>query len=861
MAKMCSLAIGSSTMLHAQKLAAARGTLGRLAALLNVGMIAVAGLAGFWIWSSYEQEIRSAEKTSQNYAAIIERDFSATLSRIDTHILEFSRSIPDAALDKTAASEFADTLDAALDLRRHRFPELSGLRISDATGEILYSTDSATSPRIDVADRAYFRQARDHREIELVYETTISRANGRPNLMLAKALRTPQGDFRGVVTAAIELKYFQDLFSSLDVGNRGNIAIFRQDDFSTIVQRSANASRNDAPRRMSATERSLIGTGQAMATFDAVSDYDGVPYIASLHALDFYPFAISVALSRDEVLKDWKIRSSLAVGLLVFLAFLAILLRRASNRQQTAIIDLANGEANLRTISDNASVGIVVFVEERCVFANGHVERMLGYDMHEIQQIPIGDLPHPEDRPLMFERHRRRLAGEEIPSRYETRLLAKDGNAIPVEINAAVTKWNGEPAVIAVFSDISARKQAEAERQTLESRLREAQKMEAIGKLTGGMAHDFNNYLGVIIGNLDLLEGLIAKETQASKLLASAMSGALRSADLNRSLLAFARRQPLAPQSVDPNRSVDAVATLLRRTLGEDIALNTDLAPDIWPIWIDASQLDSCIVNLANNARDAMPEGGSLTISTRNLQADDLYAAATSGMVLGDYVLIEITDSGSGMPPETMSQAFEPFFSTKPVGHGTGLGLSMVYGFTKQSGGHVALYSEIGHGTTVRLYLPRHDGAGRTDVAPADKSAALIGGPETILVVEDNIQMRQTAITQLASLGYRVMEAEHGAAALAILDQHQTHIDLLFTDIVMPGDLDGYSLAALAIERRPSIGILLTSGFPRNTMRTVGMDTDGIDLLTKPYRLDHLMNAVRTALNRKRGTAETPSRA
>jgi nitrogen-specific signal transduction histidine kinase len=386
-----------------------------------------------------------------------------------------------------------------------------------------------------------------------------------------------------------------------------------------------------------------------------------------------------------------------------------------------------------------------------------------------------------------------------------------------------------------------------------EEQLAQAQKMEAVGQLTGGLAHDFNNYLGVIIGNLDLLQetGDIAPEQK--KLVDASLNSALRATELTQQLLAFSRRQPLDPRRIDVNQNLNAIIGLLQPTLGETIVLKTELAPDIWPVTLDSAQLDSCIVNLATNAHDAMPDGGNLTINTRNAQLDEQYAETNPDTAPGDYVLIEVSDTGAGMPPDTVAQVFEPFFTTKDVGKGSGLGLSMVFGFVKQSGGHVKIYSEVGHGTVVRLYLPRADEDEDEDeandavasVAPTQNSVPT--GTEIILVVEDNEPVRQTAVKQLTWLGYRTVEATNGAAAQAILDQHEKHLDLLFSDVVMPGKPGGYELVEIALERRPGIKTLLTSGFPGDTLNRKGTDTT--KLLGKPYLLEELAQAVRSVLD------------
>ena len=378
------------------------------------------------------------------------------------------------------------------------------------------------------------------------------------------------------------------------------------------------------------------------------------------------------------------------------------------------------------------------------------------------------------------------------------------------------------------------------ERVRMEQRLREVQRMESIGQLTGGLAHDFNNYLAVVIGNLDLLADCRYDDPEAPKLIEGALAGAQRGAELTRSLLAFSRRQPLNPRSLDVGQRVNDVARLLKRTIGEKITLDVQVARGLWPVEIDAAQLDSAIVNLANNARDAMPDGGTLTLAVRNA------AAGTAEQPAGDHVLIEMIDTGRGMDEATQARAFEPFFSTKGPGHGTGLGLSMVHGFVHQSGGTIRLQSAKGKGTTVQLFLPR---ARRPVARAAPAGAALPRGTESVLVVEDNADVRAMVVAQIKSLGYRVAEADSGDAALAVLEERPDGFDLLISDMVMPGEIDGLGLAKMARQRWPKLAILLTTGFSDVIVDEAG-DGKAVDfgVLRKPYRKADLARAMRAAL-------------
>lgn len=417
-----------------------------------------------------------------------------------------------------------------------------------------------------------------------------------------------------------------------------------------------------------------------------------------------------------------------------------------------------------------------------------------------------------------------------------TRKLA-DGRILQVTEHAA---RNG--GIIGIGADVT-------EQIKIEEQLRAVQKMEALGQLTGGMAHDFNNYLGVIVGNLDMLKEFGSDNPAAARHIAAALAGALRGAELTQSLLAFSRRRRLDPRITDLNERVDGVMKLLARTLGEGIEISISLAPELWPVEVDAAQFDSCIVNIAANARDAMPDGGMLSIVTRNEILDATYARLNAGVVPGAYALIELADTGTGMAPEILERVFEPFFTTKGPGHGTGLGLSMAYGFVKQSGGHIKIYSEPDHGTTVRVYLPRATIAGVVEYAASAHASPAPAGTETVLVVEDNEQLRATAEAQLASLGYRVLQAPDGHAALKIMERDAAAIDLLFSDVVMPGGMDGYALARAAAERYPRIRVLLTSGFPGDTLARLGAKAKAFPLLGKPYRRDELARAIREALD------------
>jgi PAS domain S-box-containing protein len=494
---------------------------------------------------------------------------------------------------------------------------------------------------------------------------------------------------------------------------------------------------------------------------------------------------------------------------------------------------------------------VAIFMLDRdgkVVLWNESAERIFGYTGEEA----LGRFP-----PYLVDEHMAEFSaniagaaeGRAATGFLETQRRRKDGSLIDVSVRwARVTDEAGQMlGIMYAVADTT-------ERKKLESHLRQAQKMEAVGTLTGGMAHDFNNLLGVIILNLDVLREKLAgdpgaedprpDDPEVDELTREAMTAALRGAELIRRLLAFARRQPLQPQRTDVNKLVTEITKLLDRTLGEEVKITLDLDDALWPTAVDPAQLEASLANLATNARDAMPNGGTLTIATGNRQLDEDYALQYAEVTPGDYAMTEVSDNGAGMTPEVLLQVFEPFFTTKAPGKGTGLGLSMVYGFIKQSGGHINIYSEVGVGTTVRLYLPRA-AVGTAAVERAEPHAFARGRGQTVLAVEDNPGMRRIVVRQLTEIGYRVSEAEDARAALQVIESQP--VAVLFTDVVLPGGISGYELAHIVSSRWPAIRIVLTSGFPENRITENG-NSRNFKLLSKPFRKEDIGRIIGDAL-------------
>jgi PAS domain S-box-containing protein len=476
---------------------------------------------------------------------------------------------------------------------------------------------------------------------------------------------------------------------------------------------------------------------------------------------------------------------------------------------------------------------------------------VLGWTEHELVGRSFLDLIHPDDYQATMDEVRKLEQGATTFS-FENRYACKDGTYRTIS-------WTAVPDdgfLHAVGRDVTQERQAAAMLRQTELALLQAQKMEAIGNLTGGVAHDFNNLLQVVAGNLQLLSKDVTGNEKAERRITNALAGVNRGSKLASQLLAFGRRQALEPKVLNIGRLVRGMDEMLRRTIGEGVEIETIISGGLWNALIDPMQIENAVLNLAINARDAMEGFGKLTIEAGNAYIDDAYARAHNDVAPGQYVVLSVTDTGSGMSPELMAKVFEPFFSTKPEGKGTGLGLSMVYGFVKQTGGHVKLYSEVGHGTTIKMYFPRS--AQHEDIAVEQNNLAVEGGQETILVAEDDEGVRATVVETLQDLGYRVLKAPDAAAALTIIESGVA-VDLLFTDVVMPGPLKSTELAKKAKERIRGIAVLFTSGYTENSIVHGGRLDAGVQLLSKPYSREQLALKIRLVLNNRQPKTVPPS--
>jgi signal transduction histidine kinase/CHASE3 domain sensor protein/ActR/RegA family two-component response regulator len=567
--------------------------------------------------------------------------------------------------------------------------------------------------------------------------------------------------------------------------------------------------------------RAIVNTDAGLTSMDAV--------LAELRAImDAANTRLNSRLAQAET-SDERVTLTFVIASIVSALALvagALLLARAYRRA-------AISERLLQATLDSVREGVAAFdAAGRLQVWNHPFATLLGVDEGEIRRgAPFSGMAakasmlaepdaagRPADRPILVERKGER------------------GTFVEVFHNPAA-----DGSYVTTLLDVTGRHQAE-------EALRQAQKLEALGQMTGGIAHDFNNLLTIIMGSLELLRRSVGRDDKALDRIDMVNVAAERAARLTQQLLAFARRQPLQPEVVNLGHLMQEILPLIRRAVGEPITVECITAGGLWTTTVDASQFQSAVLNLAINGRDAMPDGGKLTIEVGNAALDDAYAARHAEVEPGQYVLFAITDTGKGMDAVTAARALDPFFTTKPAGEGTGLGLPQVYGFVKQSGGHLKIYSEVGEGTAVKLYLPR--GFGQENAQPARVPALAVTGTETVLVVDDDEIVRATVASMLEELGYAVVLAANGAEALAILETDEdASIDLLFTDVVMPGPIGGRKLAERAVAIRPALKVLFTSGYTENAIVHNGRLDPGVELLSKPYGRERLAAKIRRVLD------------
>jgi PAS domain S-box-containing protein len=821
------------------------------------GVLVVLLAAGLW-WRKAEA-IRAGESRAENLTLILGDHLARTIGAIDTALGQLAvhgRRVG-------GAREPAEIWRPVLNAAAANLSGVGSLSVVDDAGVITHSTipEIVGQSRRDLIS---FRQLATDANDTLVADIPFPTRTGRLLIPIGRRLTTPDGAFNGAVVATFEPERLRDFYRAIDVGRSGTVwvlhpagsVLFREPSRADPMGQSAE--RNPILQRQRA--------GQPADFLQASFEPNGPSYLTAYRTIANPPLVVAVSLAEGDVLAEWRRELFIATGVVSLMGLLLLLSGAWINREisaranadtrllaqaeaLTATVaerDRANSElraseARFQAIMDHSPLTVGVRdLAGRYVFINRAFESLLGQPAAAVLGKTPDQIVSPAISALLKADHQAVIERKQ-PIQREITWPRPSGDRTLLDVKFPILDAAGTVVAIGrIGADITDQKRAEAE-------LAHAQRMDAVGQMTGGVAHDFNNLLTAILLNADVLAQRLPDGDPLRPVAEGTLKAAERGAALTSRLLAFSRRQLLEPQSTDVNKLVTGIEELVQRTVGDHVDVTLVLAGDVWTATVDRGQLETAIVNLAANARDAMPDGGRLTLETANAELDDSYAALHPDVAPGQYVMIAVGDTGTGMSAEVAARAFEPFFTTKEVGRGTGLGLSMVYGFAKQSAGHVKFYSEVGIGTIVRLYLPRSDASEAEATAPSG-ATALPTGTETILFVEDDALVRTQTEKQLTALGYHVIAAVNAADAIRHV-RGGLRPDLLFTDVVMPGGMNGRQLADQLSKELPGLKVLFTSGYTHGIMTGQSTSIAPGQLLNKPFRRRDLAVKVREALD------------
>jgi PAS domain S-box-containing protein len=823
----------------------------RLRTRVNVALLCVF-LAFAVLWAlllgyRFEQTVEQGERRADNLSLLLAEHLRRSVDAVDATLLQLAQHSQQVGGPRAAPETWASVLQAALAAAEG----IGALSTVDETGVIAASTDPSLVGQSRRAQTLFSQFAANPRSGLRAGEPIRSTSSDHLVIPLVRSLVTADGQFAGLVVARLEPERLREFYRSIDVGPNGVITVLHPEGFVLFREPSKNDPIGEPAQShpVFQAQRQKPGSGLLRGPLQP----GGLDYISAYRTTPLAPLVVVVSLAEQDVLATWWNVTLLAIGLTVALGvalLLAAYLITREARDRTVAMErlVETGEAlrasqqRLRAMMEHAPLLMVEkALDGRFTFVNRAFEERLGIPAAEAVGKTVYQL-FSQERADAQARMDREVVESKAPVQRELIVTSPTGSRNLLFTKFPLLDANGEvEAIGSIAADVTDLKHAEAQ-------LAHVQKMEAIGQLTGGVAHDFNNLLTAILLNSDVLADRI-QDDRLRPLAEATRTAAERGADLTKRLLAFGRRQTLEPRPTDVNALVHGMEQLLRRTLGEHIAIEFRPAADLWPARVDPGQLEAAVINLAVNARDAMPQGGRITIETSNVELDQAYASRNADASPGDYVLVDVTDTGSGMAPEVVARAFEPFFTTKDVGKGTGLGLSMVYGFLKQSGGHARIYSEVGLGTVVKLYLPRSEVAAEAPTLRPRAANELPTGGESILLVEDDPLVRKHTEAQLVALGYQVIAAENAADAIKLVETG-TKPDLLFTDIVMPGAMNGRQLADKLRQRWPELKVLYTSGFSHGMLDgALGGQIPGKYLLGKPFRRADLAGKVREILD------------
>ncbi len=829
--------------------------------MLAASVLLPTALFGYLTWRDHDAYLERAEERVRQTTEILHEHA--------LKVLETQEIAMDWLENRIEGLDWAEIERRELELHElvtsivERYEQIVQMGVMDPQGRLVASTVYPVPPT-NLGNRDYTQALMAGFRGTYIGEPIVGRFTAKPQFVTARARRGVFGKFNGGMFVSAHQDYFVDFWRATARAEGSTVTMFRDDGVllatsgheTQIVERM----RSDSPllaRIKLADQGIFVGPAE-----------EGVgTAIYGFKKLRHYPAYVAYAISTDAVFAPW--RQQLArYGLLTLLIAMSLVamtlltmryvigqersasqladtterLRAEMRSREQAETDMRRSQEDFRYLYLKTPVMLhSINRDGRLINVSDYWLESLGYTRDEVIGRRFSDFIAEPGRTHARDVGRQMLIQEGHRLQVPYQLIRKDGSMIDVLMNALAQRDEHGEFVrsLTVTFDVTDWKRTEAQ-------LRQAQKMEAIGQLTGGVAHDLNNLLTVIMAGLERAERNPADAGRLRRAIETAQRGAERAASLTTQLLAFSRRQPLEPKAVEVGRLLTRMTELLRRTLGEAIEIEAVAGGGLWLAYCDPSQLENALVNLALNARDAMPGGGKLTLEASNAHLDHDYAQTNPDARPGRYAMISVTDTGCGMSVDVLEHAFEPFFTTKPEGRGTGLGLSQVFGFIKQSGGHVKIYSEVGHGTTVKIYLPRAQ-PGVVDTEEHAAADASPRGHETVLVVEDDPDVRAAVVEMVEDLGYAVVQAGNPDDAFAMLNQQ--HIDLLFTDVVMPGTMKSTELAERARQLQPRIKVLFTSGYSENAIVHHGRLDVGVHLITKPYKRDQLARRMRQLLD------------
>ena len=835
----------------------------RVRTLLVVAYALLASALAIALLINRNQAVHEGQRRAETLAFILGDHLVRTVSGIDTTLAELAL-IGSRVGGSTADSEAWGPL---LETAKSGVSGIAVLVIADETGVIRHSTLPLLIGQ-SRADGFLFRRLSTDPGAGLVVDKPLrGLASGQWVIPFGRRLVNSEGKFSGIVVATLEPGRLREFYRTIDIGRGGLVSVLHPEQ--AVLFREPSAGDPTGQYEQDNPLIALQKNGAASGFLHASLTRGGATYFTGYRVLADPPLLIAVSLSEREILGAWW-ASAITSGVIMaaFGALLLIVSRMimgeiraraeveqrlqvqtaeltsALERRQRSEDALRATQAQFQSIMDHSPMqvclrdlqGRFIFVNKAYVEFSGETEeRILGRTFHELRPKEHADIVAAQDREVIAKRK---------AMQWEMAVPKPQGLRTVMIVKFPIYDKNGAVILVgSIVADVTEQKRAE---QTII----QSQRIDSLGQLTGGIAHDFNNLLTSILLNADVLASVL--DDKLKPLAESVRMASERGADLTRRLLAFSRRQMLEPRPTDIRELLASMEPLMHRTLGEHIEIKTVHAAGLWYATIDPGQLENAVLNLAVNARDAMPNGGRLTIETSNVELDAEQIAAFPESKPGQYVMVAVGDTGCGMTADVAARAFEPFFTTKDVGKGTGLGLSMVYGFVKQSGGHVRITSEVGVGTVVRLYLPRSAEAEAAASATPAAARDLPRGNETILFVEDDPMVREHTGKQIVGLGYAVITAENAVDAMRLADDGYVP-DLLFTDVVMPGGMNGRQLALKLRERWPNLRVLYTSGYAHGQLTIDGESVPSKYVLGKPYRRADLAAKLREILDEPDG--------